>query len=124
MKKIASFLIAVVILFACVACEKEPENIEALDRIQVTYSVKNSDSGEFIVEIQEVFSDIEPYKSLYSSEGLYIKMSKDAKIYDADGNEIKQQNLVPGDTLEIYYDGTLESNSPKTIKAYKIVKIL
>ncbi len=124
MKKIASFLIAAVMLFVCVSCEKEPDDIESLDKIQVSYSVKNGDSGEFIVEIQEVLAGVEPYKSLYSPDGLYIKMSKNAKIYDADGNEIKQQNLMPGDTLEIYYDGSLESNSPKTIKAYKIVKIV
>lgn len=124
MKKIASFLIAAVMLFACVACEKEPEDIESLDRIQVSYSVKNGDSGEFIVEIQEILAEVEPYKNLYSPDGLYIKMSKKAKIYDADGNEIEQKSLMPGDTLEIYYDGSLESNSPKTIKAYKIVKIV
>lgn len=123
MKKIASFLIAALMLFACVSCEKEPEDLESLDKIQVTYSIKNGTSGDFIVEIQEILSHAEPYKSLYSPDGLYIKMSNKAKIYDENGNEIKQKDLVIGDTLEIYYDGTLESNSPKTIKAYKIVRI-
>ncbi|MBP3938102.1 MAG: hypothetical protein IK955_01715 [Clostridia bacterium] len=123
MKKIASFLIAAMMLFVCVSCEKEPEDLESLDKIQVTYSIKNGTSGDFIVEIQEILSHAEPYKSLYSPDGLYIKMSNKAKIYDENGNEIKQKDLVIGDTLEIYYDGTLESNSPKTIKAYKIVRI-
>lgn len=123
MKKIASFLIAALMLFACVSCEKEPEDLESLDKIQVTYSIKNGTSGDFIVEIQEILSHAEPYKSLYSPDGLYIKMSSKAKIYDENGNEIKRKDLVIGDTLEIYYDGTLESNSPKTIKAYKIVRI-
>lgn len=123
MKKIASFLIAALMLFVCVSCEKEPEDLESLDKIQVTYSIKNGTSGDFIVEIQEILSHAEPYKSLYSPDGLYIKMSNKAKIYDENGNEIKQKDLVIGDTLEIYYDGTLESNSPKTIKAYKIVRI-
>lgn len=124
MKKIAAFLIAVIMLFGCVACQKEPDP-DTLNRIQVAYSVKNVDSGDFIVEIQEILANAEPYKSLYGTDGtVYIEMSKKAKIYDAKGNEIKKSDLIVGDTLEIYYDGTVEHNNPKTIKAYKIVKIV
>ena len=123
MKKVAAFLLAVMMLIACVGWEKEPENLEELDKIQVSYSVKNETSSDFIVDIQEILVNVEPYKSLYSKDGLYVQMSKNAKIYDVNGNEIEEEDLVRGDTLEIYYDGTIERNNPKTIKAYKIVRI-
>ena len=122
MKKVSALILAVIMLFGCVACSKEP-NIKDLHSVQLAYSVKNVESNDFIVEVPSDFSSIEPYKTLYSPDGLYIKMSKKAKIYDLDGNEIERKNLIVGDVLEIYYDGTLASNNPKTIIAYKIVKI-
>ncbi len=119
MKKVSAFLLAVMMLFMCASCgDKEPEEVST---IQATYSVKSMQKNEFIVEVQDLGG---VYSELYDEIGIYITFDKSEKIYEADGTEISSKDLLPGDTLEIHYSGKLHKNSPKTIKAYKVVRIL
>ncbi len=117
MKKITAFLLAILMLFTCAACDTSDEENKAA--IIAFYSVKSA-GGEFIVEVQDLGG---VYTELYDQEGIYIKFKGSEKIFDSEGNEISRDDLIIGDTLEIHYDGTLSSKNPKTIKAYKVVKV-
>lgn len=117
MKKVTALLLAVMMIFSCAACSGDPEELSV---IQATYSIKSAE-GEFIVEVQDLGGI---YSELYDPEGIYITFKDGEKIYDLDGNEISRDDLIIGDTLEIHYNGKLKDKSPKTIEAYKIVKIV
>lgn len=117
MKKVIALLLAVMMIFSCTACSDEPEELSV---IQATYSVKSVE-GEFIVEVQDLGG---VYSELYDQNGIFITFKDGEKIYDVEGNEISRDDLIVGSTLEIHYNGKLKDKSPKTIEAYKIVKII
>ena len=117
MKKTAALVLAVLMLFVCVACSSDDSDEVAT--IQVTYSLKSLE-GEFIVEVQDLGG---VYSELYDENGIYIKFKNGEKIYDKDGKEISREDLFVGDTLEIHYNGKLSDKNPKTITAYKVVKM-
>lgn len=117
MKKTVALVLAVLMLFACVACGSDKD--EEVATIQATYSLKSLE-GEFIVEVQDLGG---VYSDLYDKNGIYIKFKDGEKIYDKDGNEISREDLVVGDTLEIHYNGKLSKKNPKTITAYKVVNL-
>ena len=117
MKKTAALILAVLMLFACVACGSEDSDEVAT--VQATYSLKSLE-GEFIVEVQDLGG---VYSELYDENGIYVKFKGEEKIYDKDGNEIQREDLIVGDMLEIHYDGKLSKKNPKTITASKVVKI-
>ncbi len=117
MKKVTALLLAVMMIFFCAACSDEPEELSV---IQATYSIKSVE-GEFIVEIQDLGGI---YSELYDPNGIYITFKDSEKIYDLNGNEISRDDLSIGDMLEIHYNGKLKDKKPKTIEAYKVVKIV
>lgn len=117
MKKIAALVLAVLMLFACVACGSDKN--EEVATIQATYSLKSLE-GEFVIEVQDLGG---VYSELYDKNGIYIKFKDGEKIYDKEGKEISREDLIVGDTLEIHYNGKLSKKNPKTITAYKVVKM-
>lgn len=117
MKKVSALIFAVLMLFTCVACAETPTEDAA---IIAFYSVKSAE-GEFIVEVQELGG---VYTELYDKEGIYIQFADGEAIFDSEGNKLSQEDLAYGDTLEIHYSGELHRKNPKTIKAYKIVKVM
>lgn len=120
MKKVFSAFLAVAMLFACASCTKSNETPEDASAIIAAYSIK-SENGEFIVEVQNLGG---VYDDLYDTNGIYIKFDGgNDNIYDSDGNKISRKDLNYGDSLQIYYSGKLAKKNPKTIEAYKIVKI-
>lgn len=120
MKKIVVFLLAVMMVFVCVACGDSSDNGEEAATILAFYSVKSAE-GEFIVEVQNLGG---VYSEMYDENGIYIKFKgSEEKIFDSQGNPISREDINYGDTLEIHYSGKLSSKNPKTIKAYKVVDI-
>lgn len=118
MKKTAALILALLMLFTCASCTGNPDEAEAA--IIAFYSIKSAE-GEFIVEVQDLGG---VYDELYDEDGIYITFKgSDEKIYDKEGNELTREDLNYGDTLEIHYDGELHRKNPKTIKAYKVVKV-
>ncbi len=121
MKKFAALILAVMMLFTCAACADDTGyNEENPASIMAFYSIKSVE-GDFIVEVQDLGG---VYSELYDKDGIYIKFTGDEAIFDKDGNAIKREDLNYGDTLEIQFNGKLSGKNPKTIKAYKIIKIL
>lgn len=122
MKKVVSVLLAAMMMFMCVACSGSDDvSVDEANAIIASYSIK-SENGEFIVEVQNLGG---VYDELYDENGIYIKFDGGSdKIYDTDGNELSRKDLNYGDSLQIYYNGKLAKKSPKTIKAYKVVKIV
>lgn len=118
MKKILALIMAFAMLFLLSACGDE-QDVQH-DEIMAAYSIKNIDSKDFIVEVQNMGG---VYEQLYDANGIVIKFRKGAKLVDSEGNEIKREDINYGDTLIISYDGTLAKKNPKTIKAYKVTKI-
>lgn len=119
MKKLLAAVIAFVMIFSLSSCSQKGNNNKELNQIVASYSIK-SDENNFIVEVQKLGG---VYDELYDEDGLYIKLAKDAKIFDADEKEITVDDLFVGNTLVISYDGTLSKKNPKTIKAYEIKRI-
>ena len=117
MKKTAALVLAVLMIFICAACGSD--KTEEVATIQATYSIKSLE-GEFIVEVQDLGG---VYSEVYDKNGIYIKFKDGEKIYDKDGKEISREDLFVGDTLEIHYNGKLSKKNPKTITAYKVVKV-
>lgn len=118
MKKTAALILALLMLFTCASCTGNPDEAEAA--IIAFYSIKSAE-GEFIVEVQDLGG---VYDELYDEDGIYITFKgSDEKIYDKEGNELTREDLNYGDTLEIHYSGELSRKNPKTIKAYKVVKV-
>jgi len=116
MKKILAVLLTALMLLTLVSCSgKEDEQYE----IVASYSMGESED-DFVVYVQDLGG---VYEELYDEKGLYIKMKKDAKIYDSEGNEITKDDLKLGDTLVLNYTGKLIKNNPKTIKVNKITKL-
>lgn len=120
MKKVISAFLAIAMLFTLAACSDKDATPEDANAIIASYSIKSVD-GEFIVEVQNLGG---VYDELYDKSGIYIKFDGGSdKIYDAEGNKISRSDLNYGDSLQIYYSGKLAKKNPKTIEAYKIVKI-
>lgn len=114
MKKILAILMSVSMLLMLSSCGNKDETYEII----ASYSV-NSTEEDFIVYVQDLGG---VYKVLYDENGLHLKLDKDAKIVDAEGNEITQGDLRVGDTLKVSYSGKLIKKNPKTIKVYEITK--
>lgn len=117
MKRIFALISAVIMLFMCASCGSTPDEDAA---IMAFYSVKSYE-GDFIVEVQDLGG---VYDDLYDKDGIYITFADGEAIFDKEGNKITQEDLSYGDTLEIHYNGKLYRKNPKTIKAFKIVKVM
>jgi hypothetical protein len=119
MKKVLAVSLALFMLFMCCSCGSSNE--KATSSIVANYSVKST-KDDFIVEVQNLGG---VYADLYDANGIHITFKGGFdQIYDKDGNRISREDLNYGDSLEIQYDGTLAKNNPKTIKAYKIIKMV
>lgn len=119
MKRFLAAVTACLMLFMCSACGSQSD--KEVCSIVANYSVK-SENGEFVVEVQNLGG---VYDELYDTNGIYIifKGGSD-EIYDKNSNKISRDDLSYGDSLEIQYDGTLNKENPKTIKAYKVIKMM
>lgn len=120
MKKVISVCLVLllgVLTFTSCGSTKDEENATS---IVASYSIKNyyNENEDFIVEVQKLGG---VYEKLYDTDGIYIKFVNGEKIVDVDGNPVAREDLPTGATLQIFYDGTLAKNNPKTIKAYKII---
>ena len=114
MKKILAILMSVSMLLLLASCGGKDETYEII----ASYSV-NSTEDDFMVYVQDLGG---VYKELYDENGIHVKLDKEAKILDSEGNEISQSDLHIGDTLKISYSGKLVKKNPKTIKVYEITK--
>lgn len=115
MKKILAAFMALAMLFMLSSCKSKDEPLP-----EIIASFSRYENEEFVVFVQDLGG---VYDELYDEDGLYVKLAKDAKIYDADGNEIKAEDLRNGQTIAVTYSGKLVKKHPKTIKVYEIKTI-
>ncbi|MBQ7549851.1 MAG: hypothetical protein IJT03_09130 [Clostridia bacterium] len=128
-KRISALIIACLLTFGCCSCsfsgsdkiDVSKKQTDDVSSIMASYSV-NSTKDDFIVMVQDLGG---VYKELYDEKGIHIKFKGGFdQIFDKNGNRLSRENLNYGDTLEIQYSGKLTKNDPKTITAYKVIRIV
>ena len=127
MKRAASLLLAVIMLFCLCSCGNEyskltDDEIAAkvdsgeLGTLYAHYSVQNGDSGDFYVQFDSSLKDYD----YYSDKGTLVKFYGDTAVYDQDGNKVKRSDINYGQALIIVFDGKVYGDNPVTIKAVKV----
>ena len=129
MKRISALLTALLLIICCCSCgvsgndkiDVSKDQTDEVASIMASYSV-NSTKDDFIVMVQDLGG---VYKELYDANGIHIKFKGGFdQIFDKNGNRLRRENLNFGDTLEIQYSGKLSKTDPKTIMAYKVIRIV
>lgn len=115
LKKILAVLTALTMLFMLVSCTGKDEPLP-----EIIASFVHCENDDFVIYVQNLGG---VYDELFEESGLHVKLVKDAKIYDAEGNEIKKEDIRNGQTLKVAYSGKLVKKNPKTIKVYEITVI-
>lgn len=127
MKRAASLILAVIMLFCLCSCGNEyskltDDEIAAkvdsgeLGTLYAHYSVQNGDSGDFYVQFDSSLKDYD----YYSDKGTLVKFYGDTAVYDQDGNKVKRSDINYGQALIIVFDGMVYGDNPVTIKAVKV----
>ena len=127
MKRAASLLLAVIMLFCLSSCGNEyanltDEEIDAkvnsgeLGTLYAHYSVLNEDTGNFYVQFDSSLKDYD----YYSEKGTLVKFYGDTVVYDQNGNKVERSDITYGQALIIVFDGKVYDEDPVTIKAVKV----
>ena len=112
MKRAASLLLAVIMLFCLCSCGNEyskltDDEIAAkvdsgeLGTLYAHYSVQNGDSGDFYVQFDSSLKDYD----YYSDKGTLVKFYGDTAVYDQDGNKVKRVDTI---FISTQHDDTVE----------------
>lgn len=114
-KKVLAVLMALTMLFLLASCSGKNEPYP-----EIMASFVHCENDDFVIYVQNLGG---VYDELFEEDGLHVKLVKNAKIYDIDGNEINKEDIRTGQTLKIAYSGKLVKKNPKTIKVYEITVI-
>ena len=113
MKKLLLGIMLLLALLLC-ACNKETPKSEAspppTEGVTMTATIKQM--GEKI--------EVEVTKSDYTSGIHWVITSNDTVFYNAQGEQIKRDDLQVGDSVEILYSGQVMMSLPPQIVALKI----
>lgn len=133
MKKFLALLFTAVLLTGLCACNSNPYKNDSKEDFSKKaesgeygsfvcfYSSKNEDRSDD--EMWVMLSSAEEESPLYSSDGTLVQLVNGKNLYDENGEKINEDSLEIGDTLIVSYNLKTYSDSPVTVKAYKVEKM-
>lgn len=120
MKRIVAILMTVAILFGCVACSSQKNEVPD-ETCEVMGNFARIENNKIVVMFQKLGG---VYDELYDKNGTVLKfINGDDEIYDADGKKMDASELLIGDVVKISYDGKAYNGKNKTMKVYSVTKI-